>query len=408
MRILYVSYRYPPVARASNLHRSLAETLVARGHNVTVVTKYPTEYVPEDGSVPAEIQTCEVMNGVEVVRARGLPGVHRSVVLRALEHIVAGLSFVKVFRGIPKPDVVLTVSPPMPVAFVTAIYSRFIGVSCVLNLHDLYPRTAVELGLLRNRGVIWIMKRLENAIYRLATHIVVTNRGTVPYLVNQKQILPDRVTRVPNWVPLDSIFSDGGPDRFRAEHELKDLCVVSYAGVMGFAQDLSTIIECARLLQDRGDIVFLFVGDGVYAEKWKRAATGLGNVKFLPSVTEERYYDVLRASDIGIVALTESLESPAIPGKMHNIMAVACPVVAVVPSTGDTADVVRESRCGFVVVPGDIKGMRNRIEELAACPDLRRELGAHGRSYAEQNFSLNKAADVYERILEAARDRTTQ
>ena len=400
MRVLYLSYRYPPVARASNLHRSLAETLVARGHEVTVVTKYPTEYVPEDESVPAR----EVMSGVKVVRVRGLPGVHRVVVMRALEHIVAGLAFVMAIKGIPRPDVVLTISPPMPVAFVSAFYSRLARVGCVLNLHDLYPRTAVELGLLRNRWVIWMMKRLENAIYRLSTHIVVTNRGSVPYLVQQKKIPPERVTRVPNWVPLDSLSSNGGAEEFRAEHGLEGCCVVSYAGVMGFAQDLSTIIECARLLRGRSDVVFLFIGDGVYAERWKLAAADLENVRFLPPVTEERYYDALRASDIGLVALTESLESPAIPGKMHNIMAVARPVVAVVPSTGDTAEVVRESRCGFVVVPGDTEDLRNRIEELAARPDLRRELGAHGRSYAERNFSLEKAADVYERILEAAQD----
>ena len=113
----------------------------------------------------------------------------------------------------------------------------------------------------------------------------------------------------------------------------------------------------------------------------------------------------LRASDIGLVALTESLESPAIPGKMHNIMAVSRPVVAVVPSKGNTAEVVRESRCGFVVVPGDKEDLRNRIEELAGRPDLRNELGAHGRSYAEQNFSLEKAADTYERILKDAQDK---
>ncbi len=405
MRILYLSYRYPPVARASNLHRSLAETLVARGHEVTVITKYPTEYVPEDESVPTHLPVREAMRGVNVVRVRGLPGVHRIVVMRALEHIVAGLAFVRAIKAIPRPDVMLTISPPMPVAFVSAFYSRLARIGCVLNLHDLYPRTAVELGLLKNRWVIWAMKRLENAIYRLSTHIVVTNRGSVPYLVQQKKIPPDRVSRVPNWVPLDSLSSNGGADKFRAEYGLEGRCVVSYAGVMGFAQDLSTIIDCARLLQARSDIVFLLIGDGVYAEKWKLAAAGLENVRFLPPVTEERYYDALRASDIGLVALTESLGSPAIPGKMHNIMAVARPVVAVVPSKGNTAEVVRESRCGFVVVPGDKEDLRNRIEELAGCPDLRNELGAHGRSYAEQNFSLEKAADIYERILKDAQDR---
>ena len=404
---MYLSYRYPPVARASNLHRSLAETLVARGHEVTVVTKYPTEYVPEDESVPAQLPVREVMSGVKVVRVRGLPGVHRAVVMRALEHIVAGLAFVRAIKVVPRPDVVLTISPPMPVAFVSALYSRLVKVGCVLNLHDLYPRTAVELGLLKNRCVIWAMKRLENAIYRLSSHIVVTNRGSVPYLVQQKKIPHDRVSRVPNWVPLHSLSSNGRAEEFRTRHGLEGCCVVSYAGVMGFAQDLSTIIDCARLLRTRSDIVFLLIGDGVYTEKWKLAAAGLENVRFLPPVTEERYYDALRASDIGLVALTESLKSPAIPGKMHNIMAVARPVVAVVPSTGNTAEVVRESQCGFVVVPGDTENLRNRIEELAARPDLRSKLGAHGRSYAEQNFSLENAADEYERILEATQDRPT-
>ena len=399
-----MSHRYPPGARASaNQVKDLAEALAGRGHQIHVLTKMPTEYLPTAGERPLDPPRMrEVVGGVDIFRVRGLSSLHQVIAVRAIEHIVLGLVFAKAVRQLPRPDVVVVLSPPMPVALFAAVYSWWTRVPYVLNLHDLYPQTAIELGMLKNSALIWVMRKMENAMYACASQIVVPHPGSVKYLTEEKKIPAEQVHRVPNWTDVKSHLPGMRHNAYRKVHSPSRRFVVSYAGLMGFAQDLTTIIECARTLQHRRDCIFLLIGDGVYAQQWQDRAEGLDNVKFLPPVAEEQYYEALRASDVCLVPLTGTLASPAIPGKIQSIMSVARPLVAIVPLTGDAANFVRVSQCGFVVAPDDVTGLGARIEELLDNPHLADELGTNGRVYTEKHCSLESAAVAFERVLDNA------
>jgi len=408
LRVLILSHRYSPAARASHLYRGLAEALVARGHEVGVLTKLPADYLPEGAESPSTPPAeREVMNGVEVTRVRGMTGIHRGVFMRGIEHLVLGFAFARALRGLPKPDVVIAICPPLPVALVGAFFAKTSGAPLVLNLHDLYPRTAIELGVLSNPGLIWILRRIERFVYSSPEEIVVTAPGAVDYLVDEREVPADRVTLVQNWVNVSSVRPDGSDNGFRSGLGLGNGFVVTYAGVMGFAQDLSTTIDCARVSDDGDDTQFLLIGDGPLADKWRAQAADVSTVRFLPFMSEDRYFDALRASDVCLVPLIASLASPAIPGKIQSIMAVSRPIVAIVPPESDAARVIEASRCGFVVPPGDVDGLRRVLRQLKAEPQLAEELGANGREYAEANFSLESAALRYERTLEKAVHRVT-
>jgi len=402
-----MSHRYPPGIRASaNQVKDLAESLVERGHEVRVLTKMPTEYLPAANEVAADAPKAhERVGGVDIVRIRGLSSLHRVIAVRALEQIVLGLGFARALRRLPRPDVVVVLSPPLPVALAAAAYQRLTGIPYVLNLHDLYPQTAIELGVLKNPALIWGMQRMANAVYRHAAQIVVPHPGSVKVLIGENGISEKRVHRVPNWVDVRSILPGPRENDYREAHGLSGRFVVSYAGLMGFAQDLSPIIHCAKILQKRRDCIFLLIGDGVYAKKWQEMARGLDNVRFSPPVAEETYYEALKASDVCLVPLTGTLSSPAVPGKIQSIMSVARPIVAIVPKTGDAARVIHESRCGFVVAPGDVVGLRKRIEELMDNPRLADQFGANGRAYVEEHFSLESASSRFENVLNAAVDK---
>ena len=404
MRILMISDRYAPETRSvAHLFQDLAEGLVKRGEDVVVMTKMPLEHLPCDGRVRhTNPPAIDHLGGVKIIRVRGLFSTNRSIFCRALDQIYLALRVLWRALRNPTPHVVVVYSPPLPLALASALYGKWKGVPYILNLHDLYPRTAIELGVLNNRLLIWGAQILEDFACKAASQIIVPAPESQRVLTKEKDIPEKKVHLVFNWVDTHSIVPGPKDNGFRDANALSGLFVVSYAGLMGLAQDLSTIIECAGQMQEQRDVVFLLVGDGVYAERWRRLAQGLENIRIMPSVSRDVYLDVLRASDVCLVPLAADLQSPAIPGKMQSIMAVGRPVIAIVPPTGSAAEMVRMSRCGFVVAPGKIADLKKVLLDLQDNSSLGDELGSNGRRYAESHFNLASALSAVEVVLKKA------
>jgi colanic acid biosynthesis glycosyl transferase WcaI len=398
MRILMLTDRFPPEARANaHLFHELATGLVERGHEVGVVTRMPGDYVPSDGRAA---KPRERMDGIDVIRVRGLTALHRAPFMRALDQFAVGVTFGLAARRWQGADVVLIYSPPLPLVIAGLLYRRFTRAQYVLNLHDLYPQTVIDLGLLRNRALIGVARRLERLAYRHAARVVVPTPRSRDVLLAVNGLNAAKVSLVPNWADLDHVAPGPRENEFKRAHGLSGKFVISYAGVMGFAQDLAPVIEAARRLQDRQDIVFLLVGDGIYAGRWKQMAHGLANVRFLPMQAKSDYFQLLRASNVCLVPLARALDSPAIPGKIQSIMAVARPVLAIVNPFGDVADLIAKSQCGMSAPPERPEEVAARILQFYDDRELGEALGANGRRYAEQNFSLRRAVRVWEEILE--------
>lgn len=398
MRVLMLTDRFPPEARASgHLFHELGASLVKRGHELAVVTRMPRDYVPDGtarGAAPSEW-----LDGMRVLRVRGLSALRQAPFMRAVDHLTVAFSFALAARRWPAADVVLIYSPPLPLAVAAALYQRWTGAPWVLNLHDFYPRTAVELGLLRNPLAIKAARSLERFAYRHAARIVVPAPRSREILVTGEGMPPDRVAIVTNWADVEAVRPGSRENAFRHAHALSGKYVVSYAGVMGFAQNLTPLIAAAWKLHERDDIVFLLVGDGVNSRRWRREAEGLRNVRFLPMLAKEKYFDLLRASDICVVPLAQSLNTPAIPGKIQNIMAVGRPVLAIMNPYSDAAALVTKGQCGVVVPPDRPEEVAERILQLHDDPALAEALGVNGRAYAEQNCSRQHAVATWEAIL---------
>ena len=404
MRILMICERYPPELRsAAHLFQELAEGLATRDHAVTILTRMPTENLPEElqGKI-SEIPSHETMNAVSVVRCRSLFSLRKSLLFRGIDQIYLALRiFLRAVR-FPMPDVVVVYSPPVPLAAAAALFGLIFRVPCVLHLHDLYPRTAVELGFLKNRFFIWCATQLENMVYWASDRVVVPSQGSARYLTDVKRLPGEKVALIHNWVDTKSVVSGPTENRFRKDHGLGGKFVISYAGLMGLAQDMEPIIQCARGMRDCDDIVYLFIGEGALRDKWRDMCRDLGNVRFMPSVPHETYFEALRASDVCLISLSATLDSPAIPGKLQNIMAVRRPVVAIAPPESEAARVVRTSNCGLVAPPGKPDALREGFLELHGNPALRDSLGDNGRKHAEAHFDLVGAISRFEGVIKNA------
>jgi colanic acid biosynthesis glycosyl transferase WcaI len=397
MKILLVSAFFPPeVGSASHLFYELGQALVKRGHEITVLTGLPRYHVIGAQRRQAPF-IYEKYHGLQVLRVFNLDVPWAQPILRGLDQLTfaafAGLAGLT----LPPFDAAVVYSPPLPLALATWALCRWRRRPVVVNIQDLFPQSAIDLGVLRNPHLIRIFKKMESFLYRRADLVTAHSEGNRHYIINAGGE-PQRVTVIPNWIDTEAIKPGDRHNRLRAALGLGEKFIVSFAGIMGFSQDLETVLQSATILKNQDDIVFLLVGDGVEKPKLEIFVRehALENVRFLPMQPKDKYPEVLAASDVCLATLRREVSTPVVPSKILSIMAAGRPVLASLPLQGDAPRLIAAARCGLSIAPGEPETMAEAIRQLYGDASGREEMGAQGREYVVRHFSLEHSARLLE------------
>jgi glycosyltransferase involved in cell wall biosynthesis len=403
MKVLLLTLGYPPIlTSAARLFSELAEGLAACGHEITVLTTVPERYLDDkDAAAIKTIPERETKNGIEVHRLRmfGLP--KQVPFLRGMEHLLYGLQYFMHGRGLGHHDVVIAYSPPLPLAISAARLAHEWESSSIMNIQDLYPQEAIDLGLLRNEWLIRIGHYMEKWAYKHIDAITVYSDANRDYVI-QKGVNPDKIYVIANWIALNKYKPGPRKNSFRSSYGLEDAFVLSYAGVMGFAQGLGDVLKAAvRLEQEIPGFVLILAGSGVELPKLKELSKELGlkNVRFIPHIPEDEYIALLQASDVCLVTLDKNLTTPIIPGKLSCIMGIGRPAVCNLPATADAWKIVEESKSGLCAESGDYEALADAVLRIYRDPAMRADMELNGRRYAESYFDCNHSIEQYDQLL---------
>lgn len=402
MKILLVTINFPPeIGGASHLIYELAVSLQARGHETTVLTGYPSYNVSDLApQYRRGVRLDEEIDGVALRRVR-IPQLPRAnKIARGLQHFIFGLWLGAMVVTGPRADVILVFSPPLPLPWLTALAGRMRRMPVVANIQDLFPLEAVELGMLTNRVLIRLFEAMERQVHRTVTAVTVHSPGNRRHVI-ERGGREERVHVVYNWVDADRIRPRERNNGFARQHGLDGRFVVSYAGTMGWAQDMGSVVDAASRLRDEKEILFLLVGDGVQKERELARSRDLGleNIVWLPMQPWAVYPDVLAASDASLINLHPELHTPVVPSKLLSIMASARPVIASLPQESDARRILAEAGAGLCVPAGDAEALAAAIRQLHARPSLAQEMGQRGRAYVETHFSRQACIDQLETVL---------
>jgi colanic acid biosynthesis glycosyl transferase WcaI len=403
MRILIYSYNYhPEPIGIAPLMTELAEGLVARGHEVRVITGMPN--YPERKIYPeyqGKIYCTEERNGVIIQRScvwvRPKPGL--------LDRMLLDGSFVvtSIFQALKgwRPDVILLTVPPLPVCLPASFLGWLYSCPVVLNLQDILPDAAVHVGLLKSNLAIRVFEQLERYAYHTAHTISVIADGFTENLVN-KDISISKIRCIPNWVDTKFICPLPKEDNpFRRVHNLENKFVVMYSGNIALTQGLQTVIHAAAQLQHVPEIVFVVVGEAKALDTlWQLCAKhALDNVLLLPFQPREQLPEMLAAADVGLVMQKHNVIAFNMPSKIQVLLASGRPIVASVPSTGTAARAIRQSRGGVVVEPEDPGSLAEAILDLYKNPTKVETMAQQGRQYAIVQYSFEQALSRYEDLF---------
>lgn len=403
LKILLITAYFPPdTGSAAHLFYELGTALAQRGHEVFVVTSFPSYHAQGDLSrYRRKLWMKEKEKDLSVARI-AVPGLPRHIPLaRGIWQMACAVLFFLPALLMPRPDIVLIYSPPLPLGLTGWALKKLRRVPFVLNVQDLFPQSAIDLGILRNRPLIRFFEGMERFVYGKAAHITVHSSGNRDHVIG-KGASAHKVTVLPNWIDTDFLQPSPRNNEFRHELGLEGKFVVSFAGVLGYSQDLDVVLQAAQRLAEYPEIVFLIVGDGVEKPRLQKKSQdmSLSNVIFLPMQPRHRYPQVIAASDLSLATLHAQVRTPVVPSKILSIMAAGRPVIAAMEPSGDAPRLIEEARCGVALSPEDAEGLAETILKLYNNRDLGEEMGRNGRRYAEQHLALGLAAERYEELFD--------
>jgi lipopolysaccharide/colanic/teichoic acid biosynthesis glycosyltransferase/glycosyltransferase involved in cell wall biosynthesis len=411
MRILILSQWFEPEPTFKGL--VFARELVARGHEVEVLTGFPN--YPEGKVYPGyriRPWVREKLDGIDVLRVALYPSHDNSGFHRVFNYASFALSAAVIGTAlIRKPDVMYVYHPPITVGFAAAVIGFLRRAPFVYDIQDLWPDTVAASGMMSNPAALGVLGSLCKFVYRRASHITVLSPGFKETL-GRREVKSTKMDVIYNWCNETALKSTdlpvaglGRADRFS----------ILFAGTMGHAQGLDSILFAAQICRTSVPAAeFLFMGDGVDRPRLERMAEDmqLDNVKFLPRQPMHAMGAVLASADALLVHLKDDpLFRITVPSKTQAYLAAGKPILMGV--RGDAADLVKRSRSGVLCEPGNPESIAQAVKELVhAGPERLAAMGQGGRTFYDRELSLSvgveKFADIFTAVAGSASNARTR
>jgi glycosyltransferase involved in cell wall biosynthesis len=342
----------------------------------------------------------EPVDGVDVVRAYAPPALHRSFPWRVVSFVVFAMTSVWAGLRAGPIDLVMGTTPPIFQALSAWLVARLRRKPFLLEVRDLWPEFAIDMGVLRNPVLIRLARGLERFLYRHADHLLVNSPAYRDYLLG-KGIDEARISFVPNGVDAELFDPAAVGEAIRQRFGLSGKFLAVYAGALGMANDLGTVLNAAELLRDQDQVHFLFVGDGKERAHLEEDARrrDLRNVTFAGSMPKAQMPDVLAAADVCLATLMNiPMFRTTYPNKVFDYMAAGRPTVLAID--GVIRRVIDEAEAGLYVPPGDPAAMAAAVARLQADACLRARMGRSARAHVVKSFNRREQANDFRRVLQ--------
>lgn len=400
MRIVILTQWFEPEPAFKGL--SFAKALQKAGHDVQVLTGFPN--YPGGKLYPGyrvKLWQRETLDGIPVVRVALYPSHDRSSIGRVLNYVSFGVSAALLGPFlVRKADVLYVYHPPATIGLPAIALRLLRGLRIVYDIQDLWPDTLASTGMVSNRLVLSIVGLWCRVVYAFARRVVVLSNGFKSRLV-ERRVPPEKITVIRNWCDFvpSAVECDSDSALFPGEF------LVLFAGNMGAAQGLDSVLDAARLTaKDLPQVRFAFVGSGVESKALQKKTKELclRNVSFLGRRPRGEMGSLFARADALLVHLRDDpLFQITIPSKTQAYLAAGKPILMGV--RGDAAELVNEARAGFLFEPENPTSLLSALQHLIQMTDEeRRQMGMAGRLYYGENLSFERGLAMFEKEFHLA------
>lgn len=344
-------------------------------------------------------------DNVDVIRSHVSESYNKSFIGRlwAYFSFVFSSIYAGIFKTKGKYDVILVTSPPLFVGITAYVLSKIKKIPFIFEVRDLWPESAIDTGVLKNRIIIKFAYWFEKFIYKKASLINVLTPAFKEKLINEKGISEEKIIFIPNAADFslaDKISGTFDADEFRKLNDLNDKFVITYVGAHGVANHLIQLVDAAEKLKDT-NVVFQLIGAGMKKQELIETVQkrGLKNIKFIDSVPKEEVFKYIFASDMGTSVLKRVDTFKTIySNKTFDYMSCKKPILLAID--GVSRKLIEDAECGFYVEPENVNDIVSGIKQAMSDKNKLLTMGVSGYNYAKKYFDRSVLSNKYIQAIE--------
>jgi colanic acid biosynthesis glycosyl transferase WcaI len=397
--ILGLNYAPEPVGIGPYTH-GMASALAANDHHVTVVCGKP--YYPAWRTDPAFAGggiRREIEDNVEVIRVPIYVPSNPNGWRRLIHHVTFALSaqFALVSAAMrQRPDIVIGIAPSLISLVAARIVAKMFGAKLWIHIQDFEVEAAFATGLLRPKGLLTrLALAFETWSFR-ADRISTISPQMCSKLI-ERGIDGSHVIEFRNWANISQIQPLKRLSIFADRWGINQPYIALYSGNIANKQGIEIIVDAARRLVNRTDLMFVICGNGPNRSRLMSYAEGLDNVRFFDLQPPELLSELLGLATVHLLPQIAEAADLVLPSKLTNILASGRPVIATaLRGTGLAYEI---EGCGIATPPGDDVKFAAAIQWLIDNREERERLGAAARVQAEERWSQKNILSSFEKRL---------
>lgn len=395
MNVLFLTLGQLYDLKSSDIYSDLMECFLQHGHQVYIVTPYERSM--------GKGTECYEVDGAHFLAVKTLNIQKTSIIEKGLGTISIGWLYkraIKKYLGDVKIDLVTYSTPPITLASVVRYVKKKYGAKSYLQLKDIFPQNAVDIGMIKEGSLIYrFFRKKEKELYAISDYIGCMSPANVKYVLEHNpEIKKERVEICPNAIALRShpVVNRGD---IRMKYGLPiDKPIFLYGGNLGKPQGINFFVECLKSVKNRTDCHFLIVGSGTDANKVdefiaQEKPTNISKISFLP---KEDYYRVVASCDIGLIFLDHRFTIPNFPSRLLPYLEYKMPVICASDVNTDIKDVIVDNKIGYWCESKDTVNFDVCVNKMLNTDY--KAMGERGYEYLKAHYQVEQA---YNAIIES-------
>lgn len=340
-------------------------------------------------------------DGVHTLSVRTLNVQKTNVIEKGLGQVMLDYLYmraIKKYFGNVKFDLITYSTPP--ITFTKVIeWTKKNNTNAVtyLQLKDIFPQNAVDLGMLKTTGLKGIVyknfRKKEEYLYEISDYIGCMSPANRKYILeHNKSISASKVEICPNSLETtgDAESDEHIAEKIRLKYNLPlDKPIFIYGGNMGKPQGISFVLECLSANKDREDCHFVLVGNGTEFPKIKAWINQEKpkNITLYKRLPKTDYDNLTKACDVGLIFLDYRFTIPNYPSRLLPYLMSKKPIIAATDPNCDTGLIAEKNKYGFYCPSNNVASFTKTVDMILTT-DFKR-LGENGYQFYLNNYTVD-------------------
>lgn len=410
MKVLFLSLSSLPHLSEHSISLDLLHEFVRNKHSVYVVcsnerrNNQPTMISKEAGCHITRVRTGNLTkcNIVE----KGL-----ATLSLPIQYKIA----IKKYLSKVKFDLVLYPTPPVTQYHTVKYIKRRDGAKTYLLLKDIFPQNAVDIGMLKKRGLKGSLykyfRNIEKKLYDVSDKIGCMSKANVDYLCKHNPRVPkEKVEVCPNSIEVvDMSLSKSEKNEIRKKYKLPiDKTIFIYGGNLGKPQGIDFLVKCLESQKSNEEVFFLIIGSGTEYGKIEKYVQNkdVHNVRLVKRLEKEEYDKIVASCDVGLIFLDHRFTIPNFPSRLLSYMQAKIPVLAVTDPNTDIGKIIMEGEFGWWCESNNSHNFEQLIN--MACNSERISMGEKAYQFMLQNYTVESAYNIIMQMYDNIEDKMNE